>query len=99
MSIPIYHPTEAEDQMTAAAIIGVEIGIEVIGIEVIGTGATEAIGVIVEIGDMIGVTMAEGLAVEVEVEVASNGEAPVGIATGKNLSTISIADNAPCTVA
>ena len=97
MSIPIYHPTEAEDQMTAAAIIGVEIGIEVIGIEVIGTGATEAIGVIVEIGDMIGVTMAEGLAVEVE--VASNGEAPVGIATGKNLSTISIADNAPCTVA
>ena len=89
--IPIYHHTEVEDQMTAAAIIGVEIGIGAIEIEVIGTGVTEAIGVIAEIGDMIGVTMVEGLVVE----VASNGEAPVGIVTGKSLSTISIADNAP----
>jgi len=93
MSIPIYHHTEVEDQMTAAAIIGVEIGIGAIEIEVIGTGATEAIGVIAEIGDMIGVTMVEDLVVEVG--VASNGEAPVGIVTGKSLSTISIADNVP----
>lgn len=91
MSIPIYHHTEVEDQMTAVVIIGVEIGIGVTEIEVIGTGATEAIEVIAGIGDMIGVTMVEGPAVEVE--VASNDEAPVGIVTGKNLSTISIADN------
>jgi len=92
MSIPIYHHTEVEDQMTGAAIIGVEIGIGVTEIEAIGTGATEAIEVIAGIGGMIGVTMVGGLVVEVE--VASNDEALVGIATGKNLSTISIADNA-----